>query len=82
MLNELTLQLMLGISYIVINYLFLMQTSSKLATLGGGCFWCLDGVFRRVIGVTKVESGYSGDEQSKAQYSLVCSGKTRFAEVV
>jgi methionine-S-sulfoxide reductase len=59
-----------------------MQSAYKLATLGGGCFWCLDGVFTRVKGVIKVESGFSGDVPANANYKQVCSGTTKHAEVV
>lgn len=51
-------------------------------TLGGGCFWCLDAVYRRIKGVKKVESGYSGGHTSDPTYETVCSGTTGHAEVV
>ena len=50
--------------------------------LGGGCFWCLDAVFRRVRGVTSVVSGYAGGETDTPTYYKVASGKTGHAEVV
>ena len=53
----------------------------KTYTLGGGCFWCIDAVFRRVRGVTSVESGYANGEGVPNYYS-VASGRTGFAEVV
>jgi peptide-methionine (S)-S-oxide reductase len=49
--------------------------------LGGGCFWCIDAVFRRLNGVQLVESGYAGGE-GKPDYYQVASGATNFAEVV
>lgn len=52
------------------------------ATLGGGCFWCLDAVFRELKGVVKVESGYAGGQYSDPTYRDVCSGMTGHAEVV
>jgi peptide-methionine (S)-S-oxide reductase len=60
------------------------QTSRQLetATLGGGCFWCLDAVYRGIRGVTKVESGYAGGASDDPSYELVCSGRTGHAEVV
>ena len=52
------------------------------ATLGGGCFWCLEAVYQHVRGVRRVESGYSGGKASDANYDAVCSGRTDHAEVV
>jgi peptide-methionine (S)-S-oxide reductase len=49
--------------------------------LGGGCFWCLDAVYRQIKGVTGVESGYAGGE-GPANYYRVATGKTGYAEVV
>jgi peptide-methionine (S)-S-oxide reductase len=56
--------------------------SSGLATLGGGCFWCIEAVFEEVKGVFDVQSGYSGGDAGDATYKKVCSGKTGHAEVV
>ncbi len=50
--------------------------------LGGGCFWCIDAVFRRLRGVTKVESGYAGGSIDSPNYYQVASGNTGHAEVV
>jgi peptide-methionine (S)-S-oxide reductase len=51
--------------------------------LGSGCFWCIDAVFRRIKGVTLVESGYAnGDDERTPDYYRVASGHTGFAEVV
>jgi peptide-methionine (S)-S-oxide reductase len=54
----------------------------ELATLGGGCFWCLEAVFELLNGVLKVESGYSGGRSSNPSYHEVCGGNTGHAEVV
>src|SRR3712207_8745708 len=54
----------------------------EVATLAGGCFWCLDAVFRDLRGVEKVESGYSGGMTPNPSYEQVCSGRTGHAEVV
>ena len=54
----------------------------ELATLGGGCFWCLEAVYRRVDGVAEVVSGYAGGHVSNPTYEAVCSGTTGHAEVV
>lgn len=54
----------------------------QTAVLGGGCFWCLDAVFRDLEGVTSVESGYAGGSGANPTYEAVCSGRTGHAEVV
>lgn len=56
--------------------------SLETATLGGGCFWCLDAVYRGVRGITKLESGYAGGTLDNPTYEQVCSGRTGHAEVV
>lgn len=50
--------------------------------LGGGCFWCLDALYRRVLGVNKVTSGYAGGEASNPSYEQVSGGQSGHAEVV
>lgn len=52
------------------------------AVLGGGCFWCLDAVFREVKGVMSVVSGYAGGLRPSPTYEQICSGATGHAEVV
>ncbi|TDR32768.1 peptide-methionine (S)-S-oxide reductase MsrA [Hydromonas duriensis] len=52
------------------------------ATLGGGCFWCIEAVFTSLKGVIDVESGYAGSDYPHANYQAVCTGKTGLAEVV
>lgn len=67
-----------------------METSGKnedagnlqTATLGGGCFWCLDPIFERLQGVHEVTVGYAGGEVRDPTYRQVCSGTTGHAEVV
>ncbi|MDG6223084.1 MAG: peptide-methionine (S)-S-oxide reductase MsrA [Candidatus Bathyarchaeota archaeon] len=54
----------------------------EVATLGGGCFWCLEAAFEEIRGVVKVESGYSGGTTQAPNYEQVCSGTTGHAEVV
>jgi peptide-methionine (S)-S-oxide reductase len=55
----------------------------ELATLGGGCFWCTEAVFKEVKGVEKVVSGYSGGSApGKPTYREICSGLTGHAEVI
>ncbi len=58
------------------------NATTEIATLGGGCFWCLEAVFEQLRGVRKVESGYSGGQLSDPSYERVCSGRTGHAEVV
>jgi len=53
-----------------------------MATLGGGCFWCLEAVFEGVKGVTDLKSGYAGGHLKNPTYEQVCSGITGHAEVV
>lgn len=52
------------------------------AVLGGGCFWCLDAVFRDVKGVRSVVSGYAGGARPNPSYEQICTGATGHAEVV
>ena len=54
----------------------------KVIVLGGGCFWCVEAVFKALDGVTAVRPGYAGDTASKANYQTVSSGHTHHAEVV
>ena len=54
----------------------------EVATLGGGCFWCLEAVFEQLRGVDKVESGYAGGAVAEPTYHQVCTGDTGHAEVV
>ena len=54
----------------------------EVATLAGGCFWCIEAVFREVDGVEKVVSGYTGGTTINPTYEQVCSGKTGHAEAV
>lgn len=54
----------------------------EVATLGGGCFWCVEAVYQELQGVLKVESGYSGGTVSNPTYREVCSGATGHAEVI
>jgi peptide-methionine (S)-S-oxide reductase len=56
--------------------------NAEVATLGGGCFWCLEAVFDKVKGVLHVESGYAGGTVPKPTYKQVCTGMTGHAEVV
>ncbi|NML35295.1 peptide-methionine (S)-S-oxide reductase MsrA [Paraburkholderia antibiotica] len=55
---------------------------NETATLGGGCFWCLEAVYLGVEGVSAVESGYAGGQTRHPSYEQVCDGETGHAEVV
>ena len=59
-----------------------MGKQVELATLAGGCFWCLEAVFDELKGVESVESGYSGGQIQSPSYAQVCDGDTGHAEVV
>ena len=54
----------------------------EIATLAGGCFWCLEAVYDQMKGVESVESGYMGGPKPNPSYEEVCSGRTGHAEVV
>lgn len=54
----------------------------QIAVLAGGCFWCVEAVFKEVEGVLEVTSGYAGGTKETANYRAVCSGATDHAEVV
>jgi peptide-methionine (S)-S-oxide reductase len=56
--------------------------SEEVATLGGGCFWCLEAVFKELRGVSWVMSGYAGGQIPNPTYQAVCQGTTGHAEVV
>lgn len=58
------------------------NASNEVATLAGGCFWCLEAVFEQLMGVQEVESGYAGGAVENPTYHQVCSGTTGHAEVV
>src|ERR1700746_2567319 len=54
----------------------------KVVVLAGGCFWCVEAVFRELRGVISVRNGYAGDTQATANYRTVCSGRTNHAEAI
>jgi len=58
------------------------EKTSEVATLGGGCFWCLQPIFQELRGVEKVEVGYAGGTVRNPSYELVCTDTTGHAEVV
>jgi len=58
------------------------MATTEIATLGGGCFWCLEAVYNELRGVESVISGYAGGSVANPSYEQVCSGRTGHAEVV
>jgi len=75
--------MMLG-SFVTVDRSPMMSPSAttQTALLGGGCFWCLDAVFRELAGVVSVESGYAGGRVANPTYEDGCGGGTGHAEVV
>lgn len=59
-----------------------METATEVATLGGGCFWCLEAALRLLDGVHSVTSGYCGGRIEHPTYQQICTGSTDHAEVV
>lgn len=64
------------------EHLTITMEGMEVATLGAGCFWCVEAVFQQLNGVQKVESGYCGGQIKNPSYKEVCSGNTGHAEVV
>ena len=58
------------------------MSGEEVATLAGGCFWCLEAVFKEVKGVQRVLSGYTGGKKVNPTYEEVCSDKTGHAEAI
>lgn len=58
------------------------KSETKLATFGGGCFWCTEAVFLKLRGVNKVVSGYTGGTKPNPTYKDICTGLTGHAEVI
>lgn len=65
-------------------FLFLVNSNmkqSEIATLGGGCFWCIEAIFQRLDGVIDVKPGYAGGQTKNPTYKEICTGNTGHAEV-
>lgn len=58
------------------------NAGTQSLVLGGGCFWCVEAVYRQLDGVLAAVSGYAGDDAATANYEAVCSGRTNHAEVI
>ena len=56
--------------------------SREIALIGGGCFWCIEGIYNRVKGVISAYSGYAGGKRPNPNYEMVCTGVSGYAEVV
>lgn len=59
-----------------------MSNTLEKATFAGGCFWCTEAIFQRLLGVVSVVSGYTGGLLKNPTYEQVCSGKTGHAEAI
>lgn len=59
-----------------------MSKNFEIATLAGGCFWCTEAIFKRIVGVKTVLPGYSGGSLAHPSYEDVCSGSTGHAEAI
>ena len=59
-----------------------MSNTYEMATLGGGCFWCLEAVYLEVNGIIEIVSGYTGGNTLEPSYEDICTGNTGHAEVV
>ena len=58
------------------------MATTQHATVGGGCFWCIEAAFKQIEGVASVTAGYAGGQTDDPTYRAVCSGRTGHAEVV
>jgi peptide-methionine (S)-S-oxide reductase len=59
-----------------------ITNNAEVATLGGGCFWCVEIMYQDLRGVLKVESGYSGGRSENPTYQEICTGRSGHAEVI
>ena len=74
------------IKYLIFSFVFIFNSgqsmkNSEYATLGGGCFWCIEAVYQRLDGIISVVPGYAGGHSKTTTYKEVCTGKTGHAEV-
>ncbi len=76
--------LFIQLVFILFSTILFSQNNTKMetATFGTGCFWCTEAIFDRVEGVIEVLPGYSGGTDKNPNYKLICSGTTKYAEVV
>ena len=72
--------------FLIFFFVFIINSGYKMknseyATLGGGCFWCIEAVYQRLDGIISVVPGYAGGHSKTTTYKEVCTGKTGHAEV-
>jgi peptide-methionine (S)-S-oxide reductase len=67
---------------ILINTTLIMAKDLNTITLGGGCFWCTEAIYKELKGVTDIKPGYSGGHIKNPSYKEVCTGRTGHAEVI
>ena len=72
--------------FLIFSFVFIFNAgysmkNSEYATLGGGCFWCIEAVYQRLDGIISVVPGYAGGQSKTTTYKEVCTGKTGHAEV-
>ncbi|MCU0411524.1 MAG: peptide-methionine (S)-S-oxide reductase MsrA [Bacteroidetes bacterium] len=67
---------------LLISQTLVPMKKTELATLGGGCFWCIEAVYQKMPGILRLTSGYSGGHVTNPTYEQVCTGTTGHAEVV
>ena len=72
--------------FLIFSFFFIFNSgysmkNSEYATLGGGCFWCIEAVYQRLDGIISVVPGYAGGHSKTTTYKEVCTGKTGHAEV-
>ena len=67
--------------FLIICLKYCIMAQTEIATLGGGCFWCVEAVYQRVKGVLSVKPGYAGGHTQNPTYKEICTGKTGHAEV-
>ena len=58
------------------------ESKIKIMTLGGGCFWCVEAVYKQIQGVNSIVSGYSAGNTENPTYKEICKGDTNHAEVI
>src|SRR5215467_11882539 len=66
----------------IVDAVLTSEPEEKKAVFAGGCFWCVEAVFRELRGVISVRNGYAGDSETTANYRTVCSGRTNHAEAI
>ena len=75
-------QFIFSILLMGLSYTTMAQNKLDTATFGNGCFWCSEAIFDRLKGVETVTPGYAGGQEPNPSYELICTGSTRYAEVV